>query len=288
MPSLKEIRTRIHSVDNIQKITNTMEMVAAAQLRKAQQKAEQSRPYAYKLKQILDHVSSSDISHPLLEKRAATNKTGLIIVGSDRGLCGSYNTNIFSKADKFLKQFAKDKGKIELIPVGRKVVEHYQRDKWTIRHSITGWERLSYHDVRLLANQLISWYLEEHFDEVWLIYTHYINVISRQVILEKFLPFEETVPKVVTRERSRLDYIFEPSAAEIYEDILPRYFITKIQTVLHEAYASELGARIFSMKAASTNAIEMIEKLTLERNKVRQASITREIAEITSGAENLN
>ncbi len=284
MPSLKDIRTRIHSVDNIQKITKTMEMVAAAQLRKAQLKAEQSRPFAVKLKQILDHVSQSDFSHPLLGKKTKSNKTGLIIVGSDRGLCGSYNTNIFLKADKFLKNFKKDKEQIELIPIGRKVVEHYQREKWPIKHSIIGWERLSYHDVRLLANRLIGWYLAEDFDEIWLLYTHYVNVLSRQIILEKFLPIERTSNKP---EQPHLDFIFEPNPKAIYDEILPLYCVTKIQTVLHEAYASELGARIFSMKSATKNAIDMIERLTLERNKIRQASITREIAEITSGAENL-
>ncbi len=164
MPSLKEIRTRIRSVDNIRKITKTMEMVAAAQLRKAQNKAEQSRPYITKLKEILDAASPAEQTHPLLGKRLHTNKTALIIVGSDRGLCGSYNTNIFSHADKFLKTIPHDK--VELIPIGRKVIDYYQRQKWPIRHSISGWERLPYHDVRLLAQQLIDWYTFEDFDEI--------------------------------------------------------------------------------------------------------------------------
>lgn len=282
MPSLKEIRERIDSVDNIKKITRTMEMVAAAQLQKAQTKAEQSRPYIAELKTILDEVSPEEHSHPLLGKRSATNTTGLIIVGSDRGLCGSYNTNIFLQADKFLKQFNPDQ--IEIIPIGRKVIEYYQRQDWTIKHSIAGWERLPFHDIRLLAQQLMKWYISEDFDEIWLIYTRYINVLSRKVMLEKFLPIQKPMAKV---EKQTVDYIFEPNVEEIYADLLPRYCISKVQTILHEAYASELAARIFSMKAATTNADEMIERLTLERNKIRQAAITREISEITSGAESL-
>ncbi|MBA2728575.1 MAG: ATP synthase F1 subunit gamma [Parachlamydiaceae bacterium] len=282
MPSLKEIRTRIRSVDNIRKITKTMEMVAAAQLRKAQNKAEQSRPYITKLKEVLDAVSPAEQTHPLLGKRLHTNKTALIIVGSDRGLCGSYNTNIFSQADKFLKTIPHDK--VELIPIGRKVIDYYQRQKWPIKHSISGWERLPYHDVRLLAQQLIDWYTFEDFDEIYLIYTRYVNILSRKVLIEKFLPFD--IPEKDVNQY-QVDYIFEPDIEEIYSELLPRYCITKVQTILHEAYASELAARILSMKAATTNADEMILRLTLVRNKVRQAAITREISEITSGAENL-
>jgi len=282
MPSLKEIRTRIRSVDNIRKITNTMEMVAAAQLRKAQNKAEQSRPYITKLKEILDAVSPAEQTHPLLGKRISTNKTALIIVGSDRGLCGSYNTGIFSQADKFLKQFPHDK--VEIIPIGRKVIEYYQRQKWPIKHSIAGWERLPYHDVRLLTQKLIDWYLIEDFDEIYLIYTRYINVLSRKVLVEKFLPFDKPEHKA---GQFNVNYIFEPNIEDIYDELLPRYCVTKVQTILHEAYASELASRILSMKTATNNANDMIERLTLVRNKVRQAAITREISEITSGAENL-
>lgn len=284
MATLRDIRKRIHSVENIKQITKAMEMVAAARLRRAQAKAEQSQPYARKMRQILENLASAstDFTHPLYQEREV-KRTGLVVVAADRGLCGSYNTNLFQAADRFLKNYPLDK--IELILVGRKGVDYYRRRKWKIKHRIPEWGgKISFIQIKSLANQLVSWFQNGELDEVWLIYTHFISIASRKVLVEKFLNLEKPQSK---KRKLFSDYIFEPNPAEIYAEILPRYCVTKIQTVLAEAYASELAARMISMGAATKNAEEMIEDLTLVRNKARQASITKEMLEITSGAEAL-
>lgn len=283
MATLRDIRKRIRSVENIKQITRAMEMVAAARLRRAQAKAEQAQPYAAKMRQILENLAtaSGEFTHPSYQQREV-KKTGLVVIAADRGLCGSYNTNIFQVTDRFLKQTGQDK--VELILVGRKAVEYYRRRKWTIRQRVPEWGgKISYAQIKSLTNQLVQWFLSGELDEIWLAYTHFISIPSRKVVLEKFLNIEKpkSEQKVIT------DYIFEPDPTEIYAEILPRYCVTKIQTVLAEAFASELAARMISMGAATKNAEEMIENLTLVRNKVRQAAITKEMLEITSGAEAL-
>jgi F-type H+-transporting ATPase subunit gamma len=284
MATLRDIRKRIRSVENIKQITRAMEMVAAARLRKAQAKAEQAQPYASKMRQILENLAtaSSEFTHPLYQQREV-KKTGLVVIAADRGLCGSYNTNIFQTADRFLKQAGQDK--VELIAVGRKAVEYYRRRKWTIKKRVPEWGgKITFQQTKNLTHELVDWFISGELDEIWLAYTHFISIPSRKVVLEKFLKIEK--PKTEGKQVIT-DYIFEPDPVEIYAEILPRYCVTKIQTVLAEAFASELAARMISMGAATQNAEEMIENLTLVRNKVRQAAITKEMLEITSGAEAL-
>lgn len=283
MATLREIRRKLHSVANIEKITQAMEMVAASRLRKAQVKAEMSRPYARKLKEILDKLIAvaTEFEHPLVTQREV-KKICLIVIAGDRGLCGAYNNTVFSTAEKMLKKYQSED--VDLIPFGRKAADYFSGKKWKIRDKITDWGgKISYLQIETFTKDLIQQYLKEEIDEVWLIYTHYINIASRQVIVEKLLNID--TPK--TDKTGSSGYIFEPDASEIFAEILPRYCISKVQTALHEAYASELAARIFSMRAATKNAEEMIEKLTLVRNKLRQSSITRELIELTSGAESL-
>lgn len=256
-------------------------MVAAAQLRKAQIRAEQARPYANKLKQLLDNFPSTELSHPLLQERQV-KKVIILIVGSDRGLCGSYNYNVLAKADKFIKSFPKDQ--VELIPIGRKIVDYYSRRKANIRYRITLWDKIPFHDIAQLGNLLIDAFVDEECDAVYLVYTDYINVMSRKVNIEQLLPLEKTL---VHEGHLKGDYIMEPSGDQLFATLLPRYCSSKIQAALNEAYASELAARILSMKAATNNADDMILSLKLESNKIRQAAITREIAEISNGAQSL-
>lgn len=304
--SLRDIRRRLHSVENIKKITLTMERIAVARLRHAQTKAEQSRPYISKLKQILRKVAATGITHPLFDQRKV-KKTGVVIFSADRGLSGSYNSTIFSAADSYLKKFKPDE--VELILIGRKAVEHYKHRHWKIRQQLVHWtETASFHDVSIFSNQLVNLFLSHELDEVWLIYTHFISILRRQVVIEKFLnigktEFDsngnkiETEPTATTQKRGvsskesakklSLNYIFEPSPEEILTEILPRYCITHVQTALFEAYASELGARIVAMQTASKNSDDMITRLTLIKNKTRQRDITREMIEITTGAEGL-
>lgn len=282
MATLRDIRRKIHSVNNIQKITQAMELVAASRLRKAQAKVESARPYALKLKEILDRLiaTSKELKHPLIHSREV-KKTGLVIIAGDRGLCGGYNHNVFSAAEKFLNKY--EPHQVELIPVGRKSVDYFETKNWKIAHKIGEWGgKITHSQIEELTKALLNFYLEGQLDEIWLVYTHFINMSSREVRVEKFLKIETT-----TSVTFKNNYIFEPDPLTLLAEILPRYCTMKMQSALNDAYTSELAARISSMRAATKNAEEMIERLTLIRNKVRQSGITRELIEITSGAESL-
>lgn len=282
MTTLRTIRRKIHSVSNIQKITKAMELVAASRLHKAQAKAEASRPYAVKLKEILDHliVASDELHHPLIVPRKV-KKTGLVIIAGDRGLCGGYNQNVFYAAEKFLKKYESDQ--VELIPVGRKSVDYFKRKKWAIASKIEEWGgKITYPQIEEFTKNIMNLYLGGQLDEIWLVYTHFIHTGAREVRVEKFLNINPTVST-----QFQDNYLFEPDVPTILDEILPHYCITKIQSILNDAYASELAARISSMRAATKNAGEMIERLTILRNKARQFGITRELIEITSAAESL-
>lgn len=284
MATIREIRRKLISVANIEKITQAMEMVAASRLRKAQAKAEMSRPYARKLKEILDNIisSSTELDDPLIVQREV-KKICLLVIAGDRGLCGSYNYAVFSAAEKMLKKYKVEEA--DLVLVGRKTVDYFSNKKWHIRDKISDWGgKITYPEIENLTKKLIAQFLNQEIDEVWLVYTHYINIASRKVIIEKLL----NVDKPEANKKEVSNFVFEPDASAIFAQILPRYCVTKVQTAMHEAYASELAARIFSMRAATKNAEEMIEKLTLVRNKLRQSSITRELIELTSGADSLN
>lgn len=282
MATLREIRTRLRSVENIKQITKAMEMVAAARLKRAQARAEQSRPYISKMKSILESLasSSSDGKHPFMQSRII-KKTGLFVVTADRGLCGSYNTNILSAADKFLKNHTRDS--VDLILMGRKAIDHYRQGPWKIRHKVfEDGEKQDVSQVRAFAHQLGNWFIDGELDDIWIIYTHFINIMSRKVIIEKFLNIREPA-----KNKPALNYIYEPSTEAVFDEILPRFLVGKLHTAFDEAYASELAARIVSMRTATKNAEEMIYNLTLTRNKVRQAGITKEMLEIINGAEGL-
>lgn len=283
MATLKEIRRKLQSVKNIQKITKAMEMVAASRLKKAQAKAERSRPYFNHLKTMLDNLisASEGFSHPLLDPREV-NKTCFIIIAGDRGLCGSYNHNVFTTAENALQEYNKDQ--VELILIGKKTVDHFSKGPWEIDRSISAWGgKITYAEIKGLAEYLMDEYLTRHYDDIVLVYTHYISAISRKVVVEKLLKHDNSEKEDATIQ----NYIVEPGIAEILTELLPHYTISKIQLALYEAYASELAARVFSMRSATTNAREMIDSLTLIRNQLRQSSITRELVEITSCAESL-
>ena len=279
MATLREIRRKLQSVTNIEKITQAMEMVAASRLRKAQARAEMSRPYARKLKEILERlvVVTDHFAHPLLNKREV-KKIGVVVVSGDKGLCGSYNQMVFSRTEKFLRNYSQDQA--ELILVGQKGIEYFANKKWKANPRIATWGgKITYGEIAAFTEELMDRYVAEEFDEIWIIYTHFVNAAVRQVKVEKLLPIEN--PKIEEHIK-KVPYIFEPCVPEIFKALLPKYCITQVQSALYESYASELAARVFSMRAATKNAEEMIEKLTLVRNKVRQSGITRELIEITA------
>ncbi|MCK4384992.1 MAG: ATP synthase F1 subunit gamma [candidate division Zixibacteria bacterium] len=285
MPSLRDIKRRIRSVQGTQQITRAMEMVAAAKLRKAQSKVESSRPYASKMQSILDNLTkaAASIVRPLFEKREV-KKIALVIISSDRGLCGSYNGNIIRAADELLKKY--ERKKVILVTIGKKGYIYYLKRPWEIRlkYSDLG-GNLVLSQVKSITSDLVNLFLSKEVDEIYLLYTKFLSPMSYKVTLEKFLNIESKVER--EEKQTYLEFIFEPSADEIFSSLLPNYCMTKVQMALAESFASEHGSRMISMGAATKNAEEMIEHLTLVRNKLRQASITKEMLEITTSAEAL-
>lgn len=279
MATLKEIRNKLRSISNIQKITQAMEMVAASRLKRSQIKTEKGRPFLRKLKEIIENLlqSSSELTHPLIQQKSKDKKIGFVIVAGDRGLCGSYNNNIFTVASKFLEKIPQDK--VELIIIGQKAVNHFNGKNWKIRDKVVDWSKLSFEQIKELVNKLINYYLSEEFSEIWIVYTHFQNIMTHRVVVEKFLNIE--IPQ--KSESKLLSFIIEPTEQEVFTEVLPRYCISKFQLILNESFTSELSARIMAMRAATKNAEEMFDKLTLERNKLRQSGITKELIEITSG-----
>lgn len=280
MTSLREIRRRIQSVVNVQQITKAMEMVAAARLRKAQTKVERSRRYNQEMERIMGNLLASplDIKHPLLRKRPV-KKIAVVVISGDRGLCGSYHTTLFSKLDAFLKQLPQDQ--LELILIGKKAISAYARKGYNIKKRIPDWGgKISRSEVDTLTREWIDAFIKEEWDEIWIVYTHFINALSRTVMVDKWLPIS-----VESEGKQPPPFIIESDPQEIYQRLLPQYFTSKIQMTLDDAYAAELAARTFSMRQANKNAKEMLETLILERNKIRQTGITREMIEITAGAQ---
>lgn len=283
MESLKILRRRIKSVSSTKQLTKAMELVSASKLRKAQTRLVSSRPYASKMQTILENLSSAStaLTHPLFDKRKVKHK-GLVIISSDRGLCGSYNVNVFRKAEEFLSQESKDK--IKLVLIGKKGFYHYRRRPYEIRLKyIDLGGKLELARTKEITANLVNFFLSGEVDEIFLLYTKFLTVTSYRIALEKFLNIERPEEE----KKGYMEYIFEPSAEMLFDDLLPRYCLTRVQIALSEAFASEQGSRMIAMGAATRNAEEMIDQLTLLRNKARQASITKEMVEIASGVEAL-
>ena len=285
MASSKDIRRRIKSINSTKKITKAMEMVAAARLRKALTKLESSRPYASKMQAMLDNLTRNITSlvHPLMEKREV-KKTGLVVITSDRGLCGSYNHKVIHQADRFLRNY--EPGKVVLAVIGRKAYTYYSKKPWEIRQKYLNLGvNLNWAQVKQISNGLIALFLSGAVDEIYIIYTRFVSTVTYRVTTEKFLNIEQQTE--AGGKETYVDYIFEPDPQQIFRDLLPDYCMMRVQMVLAESFASEHGSRMISMGAATKNAEDMIEHLTLVLNKLRQASITKEMLEITTGAEAL-
>ncbi len=281
MASARDIRRRIKSVKNIQQITKAMKMVAAARLRRAQERASSSRPYTEKIQEVLANVvaNARDVSHPLLTVREV-NKVGYLIVGADKGLAGAYTSNLLKEA---VPQVS-GKTNAVIIPVGRKIRDYFRRRNYTILDEYTGFsEKPTYHHAIMLAREIADWFTSGELDEVHLVFTKFLSPIHQTPTTIRLLPIEQ----LADDESVQTEYIFEPSAADVLGQLLPKYLETVIYGALLQAAASELGARMTAMGSATDNAQELISKLILNYNKVRQATITREISEIVGGAEAL-
>lgn len=278
MAGVRDIRRRIRSVANMEQITKAMKMVAAAKLRRAQEKVISSRPYARQIQEVLAHLAQTRInaSHPLLEKRTV-EKTGYILITSDRGLCGGYNANLIRTARGILEENS-DKN-ISLVTVGRKGGDYFTRRQARILARITGLgDTPNYNQAKSIAQKVVDLYTSREIDEVYLIYAKFISVLNQEPTVIKLLPIEPS------SEKSGGQYIFEPSPEQMLKTLLPRYLESQIFSALLESKASEMGAMMTAMDSATENAREMIEKLTLEMNRARQDAITKEISEIVGGA----
>ncbi len=278
MSTLREIRRRLKSVENVKKITDAMERVAGARLRRAQMALENSRPYANKMREMVEHLAAaSECTHPLFEKRPVKH-SALIVVSADKGLSGSYNSKVLEAADSFLKNHTKET--IDLYLFGKKGIDYFQRRHWNIESKVTNYGgKISLDEIIHFSNRVIEKYINGQYDEVWLIYTSYVSISRREVVIKKFLNLE----KSQTKSTKVPNYIFEPSSTEILSELLPLYCSVCMRDALYEAYASELGARIMAMQMASKNSQEVMHNLTMIRNKMRQEGITREMIEISSG-----
>jgi F-type H+-transporting ATPase subunit gamma len=282
MPALIDIRRRIRSVKSTQQITKAMKMVSAAKLRRAQEAMFAARPYARKMLEVLNDMAAraSPDSHPLLQQRGH-DKQLLVMITADKGLCGAFNANIIRAATRFVE----DRGaaaQVELAPLGRKGRDAMRRRGYKIRHErVNVFQPLRYATARELAKELIEAFTSGAADEVYLVYNEFKSVIQQRIVVDRLLPIEH---RTLTPQAAAVDYIYEPEPSRIFESLLPRHVEVQIWRALLESQAAEHGARMTSMDAATNNASEMIDRLTLYMNKVRQAAITKEIIEVVSGA----
>lgn len=278
LQSLRTIKRRIRSVENTKKITSAMEMVAGAKLKKSETVLRAGRSYFLKLETMLKNlICGVDLSaHPLLEERPKNN-IGLCVITSDTGLCSTYNDNIIRLAEQFIR--GKGKEKIKLITVGKKAFSYFKKRDFTVLRSYVGLQGVFSQNISdEIANAFTRLFLSKEVDEVFIIYTHFISALKYKPVLEKFLNIERA-------QAEEIEYILEPSKERILEELIPRYVSAKMRAMLLNAFTSEHSARMIAMKAATDNAAGMIESLTLLRNKARQASITKEIIEVSSAAE---
>ncbi len=286
MPGTKEIRRRIRSVISIQQITRAMEMIAVSRLKKAEDRLRSARPYAEKIRELMESLAPClpRVDHPLLVKREV-KKIGLVLITSDKGLCGGYNANAISRATQFIQ--AHPDQEVRLLLVGRKGYDFFRRKGYPIDFTLLQLSKeISLQEVKGISGAIIKGFEKASYDEVYLIYTQFQSPMVTRPILMKLLPLESS--EVLKKEPGIAgEPIFEPSAEEIMALLLPKYLEAQIYKGLVESVASEQGARMVSMKSATENAEEMISTLTLSFNKARQASITKELLEVTTGAEAL-
>jgi len=287
MANLRAIRKRISSVKSTQQITRAMKMVSAAKLRRAQDGINAARPYARKMREVVTAVAgrAGSDAHPLLTSREA-KKLALLVVTSDRGLCGSFNSGLTRAVYRFLNDHRGEYEEITLFVVGRKGRDFFRRREIPIRKELLGvLGSVSRHHAETIANDLVGGFLSGEFDEVQIAFNEFRSAISQVVRFEKMFPIAlETSEKAAVDE---VDYLYEPSREAILATLLPKYVETMIFRVLLESVAGEHGARMTAMDSATNNSVDMIARLTLQMNRARQATITTELTEIVSGAEAL-
>ena len=292
MPNLKDLKNRIESVKSTRKITKAMQMVAAAKLRKAQEAAEQARPYANKMSLVMNKITSSDnvsSSSPLLTGNGKNNIHLIIIATSERGLCGAFNSSIVRLAKNHINKLKSEGFQFKILTIGKKGREQLKREfgENMIDHvDLSEVKKIAYENASTISDNIISMFLNNEFDVATIFYNQFESVISQVPQSSQLIPIEINSEKT-QNDNSISNFVYEPDEQEIIEDLLPKAIATKIFTALLENGASEQGARMSAMDNATRNAGDMIDKLTIQFNRSRQAAITNELIEIISGAEAL-
>ncbi|MCF7793516.1 MAG: ATP synthase F1 subunit gamma [Candidatus Cloacimonetes bacterium] len=280
MANIKEIKTRIESIKNTKQITNAMKMVAAANLRKAQDRIVKARPYADVIDEMLRSIKLKNASnlHPLLEDSEKNDKTAVIIVTSDRGMCGSFNYQIIKKSMEYIQK----NPKTDIICLGKKGYDYIKkRSDKIIKPYLNLFNEMNFDISTDVANQITNLFLEQNYDRIDVIYNEFKSAIQQDIIVKQLLPIMPTEDEDI----SKLDYIYEPDEDTIIDELGRKYIHVEIWRIMLESSAAEQGARMTAMDSATENASELIESLTLKYNRARQAAITTEIIEIASGAE---
>jgi F-type H+-transporting ATPase subunit gamma len=287
MPSLRSIRGRIKSVKNTRKITKAMEMVASAKMRKAQMRVRDTRPYADKIKELMVRLSKieSHRPNPFFNARPVST-IGIILVSTDRGLCGPINANVFRQVNRFMEE--KPGIRFEFVIIGKKGQDFVRRNGLKAVGAIQGVkDQGKIEEIFPATNVAIDEFQEGRWDEVWIFYTEFISTLSQKPKTEKILPIGPDIVEGAASGSSPFlgEYLYEPDTKDILEVLIPRYFESIVFQRVMENFASEYSARMMAMRNATSNAKEVIYQMTLIYNKLRQAAITREISEISSGAE---
>jgi F-type H+-transporting ATPase subunit gamma len=291
MANLKDIRKRITSVKNTRQITKAMKMVAASKLRRAQEAIVGARPYAYRIYSILLTLAEGATgSHPLLEVRPE-KKIRVVVLAGERGLCGSFNTNVLKAAHRFINLKEQEGVEVTVECIGRKANDYFKRRREVAFYHEGLLGRATYGNAGKVAEKIIEEYSQGDLDAVYLVYNEFKSAIQQKVMVEKLIPISTEPPQGVLNlmrknaEVQNTDYVFEPSKPEILTELVTRHFKMQIFRAVLESLASEHGSRMSAMESATQNASEMIEGLTLQYNKARQASITKELMEIVGGVE---
>lgn len=318
MPSLIDIRRRVRAVKSTQQITKAMKMVSSSKLRRAQERILRSRPYAKQMLRVFNNLATrtENVAHPLLNDDPESGRTLLVVITADRGLCGSFNTNVAKAALQFtLEQPKDDQGRdVAMALVGRKGRDFFMRRGFDVLYEEVGlFQNVKWSHAQAIAQTAIKEFLGPDISSVYLVYNEFRSAISQRVVIEKLLPIPrlneaeaaneaaaakssaaaagssaatvDKAPKVDASASPAVDYLFEPDPKELLNTLLPLHVAVQLQRALLESSAAEHAARMQSMDSATRNAKEMVERLTLYMNKVRQAAITREIIEVVSGAQ---
>lgn len=288
MPALRDIRRKIEAVKRIGQITKAMNMVASAKLRNLQQRLDGFRPYRKKFEEVIDNVLGSGTINtqkiPLLQQREV-KKVGIILITADKGLCGAFNSNLIREVEKAINRFKKEGKEVELICVGKKGITYFKK-RATVKEeypNIMG--KILMQDARKIARSAIMAYLSGEWDEVYVIYGYFVNVVRQIPKMEKIIPLSFEKTQEVEEKRVSYAYIYEPEEEALLSEILPLYINTLVFSAMLETAVSEQAARMTAMDNANKACSDMVKQLTLFYNKVRQASITKELMDIVGGAE---